>query len=265
MRRYPVAVLATAVAASLIAPQAILAEQPAIAPAPAGSGTAPTPGLVSEDGDGSANGSEVADGATAEPAAEPTQRTSIARRVTHRATASAKPAATVVMKDFFFSPKTVTIDVGESVKWDNKGKAEEGHTATGDSFDSGVLKQGETYTHKFSTVGTFDYICTLHSSMKGTVVVSAGSGGGGGGGGGGSGGDGGGDSDGQASGSGGGTAASGAPGSSFGSGLSSSSGSGSSGSLPSTGLDLALLALLGVDLLLAGTLGLLRWRSSQTG
>jgi plastocyanin len=270
MRRFPVAVLAAVVAASLIAPQAILAEQTSPAPAPAGGVTAPGPGSVSEDGDGSAGGSGVADDNTAQEPAAPTLRTSLARQAPRRATASATPAATVFMKDFLFSPKTVTIDAGESVKWINKGKAEEGHTATGEGFDSGVLHQGESYTHKFSTVGTFDYVCTLHSSMKGTVVVQAKSGGGGDGAdsGGGSGNEGGG-SQGQASGSGdssGGTTSSSGSGSIFGSsGGSTSSGSGSSGSLPSTGLDLALLALLGVDLLLAGTLGLLRWRSSQTG
>jgi LPXTG-motif cell wall-anchored protein len=267
MRRYTVAALATAVAASLIAPQAILAEQPLPPPDAAGNSTTPEPGLVTEDGDGSA---EVTGGTAAELAAEPTLRTSLARQAPRSATASARPAATVVMKDFYFSPKTVTIDVGESVKWDNKGKAEEGHTATGDSFDSGVLKPGESYTHKFSTVGTFDYICTLHSSMKGTVVVSAGSGGGGGdgsGGGSGDGGDGSAGASGSSGSSGGGASTSSDPGSSSGSssGFSTSSGSGSSGSLPSTGLDLALLALLGVDLLLAGALGLLRWRSSQPG
>ncbi len=266
-------VLATLVAGSLIAPQAILAEQTSPAPAPAGGATAPATGSVSEDGNDGTDGSELTDGTAAEPAAAPTLRTSLARHPPRRATASAGPAATVVIQDFKFIPKTVTIDVGESVKWDNKDKVDEGHTATGDNFDSGVLHQGESYTHKFSTAGTFDYICTLHSNMKGTVVVKAKSGGGGrdSGNGGNSGESGGSSNDGgSASSSGsnstGGTSSGG--GFDFGdssSGSSTSSGSGNSGTLPSTGLDLALLALLGVDLLLAGTLGLLRWRSSQPG
>jgi plastocyanin len=270
MRRSSVAALATAVAASLIAPQAILAEQPSPAPAPATSaatgGTTAGPELASEEVEGGADAPEVTETAAAGPTPEPTRRTPFVRRATRRATASASPAATVAMQDFYFSPKTVTIDVGESVRWDNKGPAEEGHTATGDSFDSGVLLQGERYTHKFSTVGTFDYICTLHANMKGTVVVQAESGGGGGGG---SGGGGGGSDDGGSGdgGPGGGSAASGDSGFDLGSssGSSTSSGSSSSGSLPSTGLDLALLALLGVDLLLGGTLGLLRWRASRPG
>ena len=181
MRRFTVAAVATAVAASLIAPQAILAEQPPPQPAAPGSAATPPP-AAGENGDGAPLGSDgpiVTDGSEAQPSTHPTLRTSLAQHAPQTAAASAGPAATVVIKDFLFSPKTVTINVGESVKWDNKGKAEEGHTATGDNFDSGVLKEGESYTHKFSKAGTFDYICTLHSNMKGTVVVRAGSGGGG--------------------------------------------------------------------------------------
>ncbi len=269
MRRFTVAAVATAVAASLIAPQAILAEQPPPQPAAPGSAATPPP-AAGENGDGAPLGSDgpiVTDGSEAQPSTHPTLRTSLAQHAPQTAAASAGPAATVVIKDFLFSPKTVTINVGESVKWDNKGKAEEGHTATGDNFDSGVLKEGETYIHKFSKAGTFDYICTLHSNMKGTVVVRAGSGGGGSGDGGGSqngGGSqhGGGSANSSSAGSGG-TTSGGGSGSSF---FPDSSGSGSSGgSLPSTGLDLGLLALLGVDLLLAGTLALLRSRSPGPG
>jgi LPXTG-motif cell wall-anchored protein len=269
MRRFPVAAVATAVAASMIAPAAILAEQPSSQPAaPEGSATASLPAVSQQAGNGNdlgaPGGPEETDTAAKDPpAAEPTLRASVARHAPRSAGASAAPAASVVMQDFFFSPKTVTINVGESVKWTNKGKAEEGHTATGDFFDSDVLKKGQSYTHKFSAVGTFDYICTLHSNMKGTVVVRAGSGGGGGGSGNGGSGNG---SGGEGS-SGGASASSSDTGAGFGSGggFSSSSGSGSGGSLPSTGEDLGLLALLGLDLLLAGTLALLRSRSPRSG
>ncbi len=268
MRRFPAAAAVAAVATSLIAPSAILAEQPSSGPSPDG-GASPVPATSAQQqadqadiGAGDA-GSDLSKDEAA-PAAAPLH-TAIVRSTPRRASASAGPGATVFMKDFFFSPKTVTINVGESVKWTDKGKAEEGHTATGDTFDSGVLHQGESYTHKFSTAGTFDYICTLHSNMKGTILVRAGSGGGGGNGGGSSG-----SSANQASGnsgsSGGGSSSSGSSSSGFDSGSggsSSSSSSGSSGSLPSTGEDVALLALLGLDLLLAGSFVLLRWRRSE--
>ncbi len=185
MRRFPAAAAVAAVATSLIAPSAILAEQPSSGPSPDGNAS-PVPATSAQQqadqadiGAGDA-GSDLSKDEAA-PAGAPLH-TAIVRSTPRRASASAGPGATVFMKDFFFSPKTVTINVGESVKWTDKGKAEEGHTATGDTFDSGVLHQGESYTHKFSTAGTFDYICTLHSNMKGTILVRAGSGGGGGGG-----------------------------------------------------------------------------------
>jgi plastocyanin len=84
--------------------------------------------------------------------------------------------------NFAYSPRTVSVSVGDTVVWDNRSSASEGHTVTGDGLDSGVFKQGERYSFKFRNSGTFKYVCELHPSMKGTVNVK-GSGGGGGGGG----------------------------------------------------------------------------------
>src|SRR6185436_6164481 len=147
---------------------------------------------------------------------------------------------------------------GATVRWTNTGTDKDGHTVTADdgSFDSGVLKEGDTYTHTYDAEGTFSYICSVHPSMKGTVVVAAASSGGGGGGGGsggaktGGGGSGGGGGGGSGGGSGSGGVSSGGSG---GSGGGSGSG-GSGGSLPMSGFDAGLLALIGLDLLLAGAL-----------
>ncbi len=264
MRRFPAAAVAAVVATSLIAPSAILAEQPSPEPAGNDAGVSPSPPTLAEQtvGEvkpGTGSGSEVTGVGEDDPAAAgPTLRTSVVRRASRAASASAA-AASVFIKDYFFSPKTVTINVGESVKWTNKGKAPEGHTATGDSFDSGVLKEGESYVHKFTKAGSFDYICTLHANMKGTVVVKTADGGGGSGGGDGAGGS---RSDGGSGGSGGRSGGSG--GGSTETGRSSDlGGTGTSSSLPSTGQALGGLLIVGVDLLLAGTLLLLRVRLSD--
>jgi plastocyanin len=48
------------------------------------------------------------------------------------------------------------------------------HTATASSsggFDSGDLNQGQSYSHMFTTAGTYKYICDIHQYMQGTVVV----------------------------------------------------------------------------------------------
>jgi hypothetical protein len=49
-----------------------------------------------------------------------------------------------------------------------------GHDVTADSFSSGEagdMAGGETFEHTFEEAGTFDYVCTVHPGMEGTVVV----------------------------------------------------------------------------------------------
>src|SRR2546423_3003395 len=79
----------------------------------------------------------------------------------------AAAAGSVTIKDFSFAPKSISINVGETVSWTNTGK--QPHTATGSGFDTGTLKQGQSAPHTFNTAGTFNYICTIHPFMKGTV------------------------------------------------------------------------------------------------
>jgi LPXTG-motif cell wall-anchored protein len=82
--------------------------------------------------------------------------------------------------DFDFVPATVTIGVGDTVKWTNN--STDVHTSTGGSWDSGNMNPGATFIHTFGSAGTFAYHCTFHQSlgMVGTVIVQAGGGGGGG-------------------------------------------------------------------------------------
>lgn len=82
----------------------------------------------------------------------------------------------VVMAGFAFGPQEVTIKAGDSVTWTNNDGAT--HTATGDGFDTGnVAGGGGTATVTFKTAGTFSYVCQVHPSMTGTVVVQAAGGG----------------------------------------------------------------------------------------
>ncbi len=78
----------------------------------------------------------------------------------------------IEIKSFAFSPSTLTINVGDTITWTNKDIVS--HTVTSDSgseLDSPALGKGKTYSHTFSTAGTFSYRCTLHPSMKGTIIV----------------------------------------------------------------------------------------------
>src|SRR5438876_8453828 len=73
-----------------------------------------------------------------------------------------------------FSPKNVTINVGDTVLWSNTGGS---HTVTGDGSDPfcGRVFVPTSCSHTFSTAGTFSYHCIPHQSfgMVGTVIVQA--------------------------------------------------------------------------------------------
>jgi plastocyanin len=98
--------------------------------------------------------------------------------------ARAAASATVRMGDFFFSPATVSIAVGDTVTWRNNGQEPHNATADDGSFKTADLNGGQSGSHTFNAAGSFSYICTIHPNMHGTVRVLTASGGGGGGGGG---------------------------------------------------------------------------------
>jgi LPXTG-motif cell wall-anchored protein len=96
-------------------------------------------------------------------------------------------AASVGIVDNAFGPKVVTIKVGESVTWSSSGANPHTVTADGGAFDSSpscptpltaCLHNGDSYTHTFSSIGTFPYHCKIHGAsggigMAGVVVVTA--------------------------------------------------------------------------------------------
>ncbi|MBU3968107.1 MAG: cupredoxin domain-containing protein [Euryarchaeota archaeon] len=84
-------------------------------------------------------------------------------------TVSLPMTANVENIDFSFYPAEVVIAKGGTVTW--KQKDYDVHTVTGAGFDSGELSQGKTFSHTFNEVGTYEYMCKLHPSMKGKVVV----------------------------------------------------------------------------------------------
>ncbi|MEK6251419.1 MAG: plastocyanin/azurin family copper-binding protein [Actinomycetota bacterium] len=158
-----------------------------------------------------------------------------------RASASASKSVSIV--DFAFNAGSITVDAGDTVQWTNDGQVPEGHDVTGDGLDSGVLHSGASYSHTFSSAGTFSYICSIHPSMHGTVTVLARSSGSSGGSNGSSGG---------GSGSSGTSTPSTTGAGSESAAVSSPDAAGSGSSLPSTGSDSLLLATLGVVLVNLG-------------
>jgi plastocyanin len=75
----------------------------------------------------------------------------------------------VKINNLEFLPAVITISKGETVTWINQDNIP--HTATGGGFDSGYMGPGATFKLTFNNTGTFDYICTYHPYMNGSVVV----------------------------------------------------------------------------------------------
>jgi plastocyanin len=85
--------------------------------------------------------------------------------------------ASVSLQASSFNPSTVTITPGGTVTWTNAGPV--AHTITpNNAGQTGAwpsrtvpAQQGATFSHTFSSAGTFNYFCAVHAGMTGTVRV----------------------------------------------------------------------------------------------
>jgi plastocyanin len=77
----------------------------------------------------------------------------------------------VAVLDTFFQPETVSVMLGKSVRWTNEGALQ--HTVVADSapWQSGMLLPTWWFEVRFDSVGVFDYHCSQHTQMTGTVIV----------------------------------------------------------------------------------------------
>jgi amicyanin len=78
----------------------------------------------------------------------------------------------VSISNFKFNPATLTVPVGATVTWTNQD--EEPHTVAGKdgSFHSPGMDTHGTYSFTFTAPGSYDYFCSIHPFMTGTVVVT---------------------------------------------------------------------------------------------
>ena len=75
----------------------------------------------------------------------------------------------ITMQGFSFQPATITIAAGDTVRWTNLDSVN--HDVKGDTFDSGVMKTDGTFEMIFNQTGTYNYICSIHPSMQGQIIV----------------------------------------------------------------------------------------------
>lgn len=85
--------------------------------------------------------------------------------------AAAATTHTIVMEGVAFVPKTLTVKQGDTIIWVNKDLFPHTATAQDRSFDSPEMAPNKTWKYTATKSGTFPYVCTLHPTMKGTLVV----------------------------------------------------------------------------------------------
>ena len=90
-------------------------------------------------------------------------------------TGASQPASTatkaVKITASAFSPKNVTINTGDAVKWTNGDTKNHQVIANNGAFASGTIRPGKTYSHTFNTAGTFRYHDALHPTLTGKIVA----------------------------------------------------------------------------------------------
>jgi plastocyanin len=95
---------------------------------------------------------------------------SCAPDASRRSDAPAPATHTVSMDAVSFAPATVSVNRGDSIAWINKDPFP--HTATADGrFDSRALAPAASWTFVASAPGEIHYVCTLHPTMRGRIVV----------------------------------------------------------------------------------------------
>jgi plastocyanin len=85
-----------------------------------------------------------------------------------------KPATThaISIEAMQFGPASLTIRRGERIRWTNKDPFPHTVTAQGGTFDSGEIQPDKSWTFTARKAGQFPYVCKLHPTMQGTLIVT---------------------------------------------------------------------------------------------
>jgi plastocyanin len=91
------------------------------------------------------------------------------------ASSNSQPATgTIDIKNMAFTPSQITVAKGGTVTWTNNDSVT--HTVVDDLSNvggpnSGDIAPGASYSFTFTKTGSYQYHCSIHPSMRGTIVV----------------------------------------------------------------------------------------------
>jgi plastocyanin len=96
------------------------------------------------------------------------------------AVATALPAASahvaeteVKIHNFAFAPQRVVVKAGTTVIWINDDDIPHTVASSAKLFKSNALDTKDKFSFTFTTAGAYEYFCSLHPHMTGTIVVEA--------------------------------------------------------------------------------------------
>jgi plastocyanin len=76
------------------------------------------------------------------------------------------------MQNMSYSAVNLSVTAGTSITWSNTDTTKHTVTADDNSFNSGDIPPGQSYTRIFSNTGSFSYHCIYHAMMKASINVN---------------------------------------------------------------------------------------------
>jgi 3',5'-cyclic AMP phosphodiesterase CpdA len=104
------------------------------------------------------------------PAFEAASHDAMARRQTERKRVALGPNE-IGIDNFQFTPSRLTVKKGTTVAWTNNDDVPHLVVDTKGRFRSEVLDTGKKFSARLQTAGTYEYFCSLHPKMTGSIVV----------------------------------------------------------------------------------------------
>jgi plastocyanin len=81
------------------------------------------------------------------------------------------------IENFTFTPQRMTVKAGTTVTWTNLDPIPHTVASSTKAFGSKTLDTDDKFSFTFTTAGIYEYFCTLHPHMTGTIVVEQATGG----------------------------------------------------------------------------------------
>ena len=99
--------------------------------------------------------------------------TVFAAAATLPAASARAPETEVKIDNFAFAPHRAVVKAGTTVTWINEDDIPHTIASSTKLFKSNALDTKDKFSFTFTTAGAYEYFCSLHPHMTGTIVVEA--------------------------------------------------------------------------------------------